>query len=342
MECEAFEEVKRKCREIALDLSIKSHLQKKAALDEIKREGDLTAGEEIEVESSLEPVNYSHLENWIDEGEGGDEDIDDDEVDLAGEFLDMYLEFPDEEPEPVPDAVATPLGATVPLSEAFDLVPVAGTVVPVAPAVPRLVNALAMSSESPVVDIRGFRSKPDVVLLAAGKGTAKAASAKNNDWAEKKVNSLRAGLGKLDNLLDEPLRLASYDMSIPLGDLPLPEIDVLLSDFFTRVLKQDGTAFPSPSLMNLLTSLNRVMRRASNLRAVQGRDPIFVAREFDIRTHPLFVKTQLTVDASLKKLHRDGVNKARAKVILIAVISDSFVYVASVFFNANTCALCAG
>lgn len=97
-------------------------------------------------------------------------------------------------------------------------------------------------------------------MLLASRGQAKSASRKNNDWAEAQVKKLRKAL--------------NMDMSIPLGNLPLTEFDDLSTDFFTRALKKCGDQHPSSSLMNLYNSLNRVMRIASNLRAVDGGIPV--------------------------------------------------------------------
>jgi hypothetical protein len=65
--------------------------------------------------------------------------------------------------------------------------------------------------------------------------------------------------------------------------------------------------------MNMLNYLSRILRRASELRAIEGRgnalDP-----SFNIKKSYEFPKTQGTVRADVKKSAREGRNKKRMKV----------------------------
>lgn len=108
----------------------------------IKEEPQPNVVDELEVQSQLQ--KGAEHDYW----EEDEEDCDSD-VDLTGEFLDMYLEFPEivvdvgDSTEARVGEASMPLGATVPLSEGYDLVPTAGTIVPVPIVVPRLVTASA-------------------------------------------------------------------------------------------------------------------------------------------------------------------------------------------------------
>jgi hypothetical protein len=59
-------------------------------------------------------------------------------------------------------------------------------------------------------------------------------------------------------------------MSIPLGDLPFKQLDLLFSRLLSTSVRKDDQSYPSETLVNSLNSLSRILRKASELRAIEG------------------------------------------------------------------------
>lgn len=127
----------------------------------------------------------------------------------------------------------------------------------------------------------------------------------NDNWALKRANLLRSQLG--------------WEVNIPLGDLPLEQLDELFSTLFARVTKMDGTIYPGASLMNMLNAFNPMIRRASEIRSVKGDRSSLVDKEFTINSHPMFAKTYMVMKTTLTKGGKQGANKKRKKVRPIKV-----------------------
>jgi hypothetical protein len=118
-----------------------------------------------------------------------------------------------------------------------------------------------------------FSASPDPELLAASLGQAAQKSANNDCWALLRANQLREKLG--------------WDMSIPLGEVPFKKLDELLSILLTMVRNKKGDLYPSATINNLLNSFSRILRQASELRAVEGRwqalENFNILRHFEFR-----------------------------------------------------------
>jgi hypothetical protein len=101
----------------------------------------------------------------------------------------------------------------------------------------------------------GFWDEPDPELLAASNGEDKSRSDMNDQWAQ----------------ADQLRRSLRWDMSIPLGDLPFKQLDLLFSRLLSTSVWKEGKSYPSKTLMNMLNCLSRILRRDSELRAIEGR-----------------------------------------------------------------------
>lgn len=89
-----------------------------------------------------------------------------------------------------------------------------------------VILSLSSSRQDQVeVSLPGLRLLPDPVLEEAGKGLEKLPSAQNDQWAVRRADGLRKGMG--------------WDMSLAFGDLPLVQVDELLSNYFARAVKKD-------------------------------------------------------------------------------------------------------
>jgi hypothetical protein len=153
----------------------------------------------------------------------------------------------------------------------------------------------------------GLLSEPDPELLAASKGQAKQKSFKNNQCALLRADQLRRKLG--------------WDMSVPLGDLPFKDLDVLLSNLFARLRKKNGELYPSETIMNMVGGYNRILVAASELRYLEARGDLLKAN-FNIKKHLEFPKTKLVIRAAVKKSAREGKNKKRHKVSTLTIAME--------------------
>lgn len=82
----------------------------------------------------------------------------------------------------------------------------------------------------------------------------------------------------------------------------------LLLDFFSKVVKVDGSSYPSASIMNLLNGFNRILRRASDVKSLKGLGNL-MDKNFNIISHFAFAKTRMVVNAIVKKSSYDNVKK---------------------------------
>ncbi|CAM6081530.1 unnamed protein product [Calypogeia fissa] len=144
------------------------------------------------------------------------------------------------------------------------------------------------------LSLPGLRAIPDKALVEAGRGEEKSPSKCSDKWALKRANTLRKGLG--------------WDMSTDLGDLPLKQLDQLFNNLFSRVVKKDGTPYPSATLMGMMNAFNRIIRRASEKRSLRGSDYL-VDRDFNINRHVAFTKTRMVLKATVRNVmsHRHNV-----------------------------------
>jgi hypothetical protein len=80
----------------------------------------------------------------------------------------------------------------------------------------------------------GFHDEPDPKLLAASLGDDKPRSHVNDGWALRQAGQLR--------------RKLNWDMSIPLGDLPFKQLDLLFSRLLATSVRKDGRAYPQSDI----------------------------------------------------------------------------------------------
>jgi hypothetical protein len=154
----------------------------------------------------------------------------------------------------------------------------------------------------------GFRNEPDPELFAASLGEDKPRLQVNDRWAFRQADQLRQKL--------------NWDMSIPLGDLTFKQLDLLFSKLLATSVKKDGWSYPSETLMNMLNCLSRILKRASTLRAIEGRGQALESG-FNIKKSYEFLKTQSTVRAAVKKSAREGLNKKRLKVYTLTIAMET-------------------
>lgn len=121
----------------------------------------------------------------------------------------------------------------------------------------KIPREIESGGKSPIgIGIPRLRATLDPSLVNVGRGEEKLASAHNDKWAIRRADLLRA--------------ILNWNMSVPLDDLPLSELNDLFSNLFARAVKVDGTTYPSAALMNMMNAFNRIIRRASNLRSLGG------------------------------------------------------------------------
>lgn len=65
------------------------------------------------------------------------------------------------------------------------------------------------------------------------------------------------------------LKGLSWDIYVGLGDLPLRQLDELLSNFQELLTKVDGTPYPSSTLMNMCNGFDCIIKRASDIRSLR-------------------------------------------------------------------------
>jgi hypothetical protein len=154
----------------------------------------------------------------------------------------------------------------------------------------------------------GFHDEPDPELLAASLGDDKPRSHVNDGWALRQADQLRQKL--------------NWDMSIPLGNLPFKQLNLLFSRLLATSVRKDGRAYPSETLMNMLNCLSQILKRASELKAIEGRGQALESG-FNIKKSHEFPKTRSTVSAAVKKSAREGLNKKRLKVYRLTIAMET-------------------
>jgi hypothetical protein len=153
----------------------------------------------------------------------------------------------------------------------------------------------------------GFRDKPDPELLATSNGNVKNRSAHNDHWALRQVDRLRKKL--------------NWDMSIHLGDLPYVQLNLLFSRFLGTTVKNNGEEYASATIMNKVGCLNRILRSANELRAIDGHGTALEAG-FNIKKSFWFPKTMKTITTTVQKSAREGKNKKTHKVLTLTLAME--------------------
>ncbi|KAI5071645.1 hypothetical protein GOP47_0013896 [Adiantum capillus-veneris] len=135
-------------------------------------------------------------------------------------------------------------------------------------------------------------------LVSLGESSTK----KKDNWARKKF--------------DEWRKICGFECQVPLEKLDLCQLNDMLSQFFVVVCKQNGSLFPSDTLMGMLCCFGRMIKKEQELRvALTGVTEV----PFDIVKNPIFKSTQNAVISTMRRSVARGVCKERKKSSVLGV-----------------------
>lgn len=120
-----------------------------------------------------------------------------------------------------------------------------------------IVAESVVTPSSPTLATAGLRAAPNQALADSRQGHKRLASAHNDKWAIRRDDFLQAAL--------------NWTMSVPLGDLPLRDLNELFAYHFTCVVKVDKSNYLNAMLMNTMNVFNQIIQRTSGVRSLRGR-----------------------------------------------------------------------
>ncbi|KAI5068402.1 hypothetical protein GOP47_0016747 [Adiantum capillus-veneris] len=135
-------------------------------------------------------------------------------------------------------------------------------------------------------------------LVSLGESSTK----QKDNWARKKF--------------DEWRKICGLECQVPLEKLDLRQLNDMLSQFFVVVCRQNGSLFPSDTLMGMLRCFGRMIKKEQELRvALTGVTEV----PFDIVKNPIFKSTQNAVISAMRRSVARGVCKERKKSSVLGV-----------------------
>ncbi|KAI5079751.1 hypothetical protein GOP47_0005230 [Adiantum capillus-veneris] len=135
-------------------------------------------------------------------------------------------------------------------------------------------------------------------LVSLGESSTK----QKDNWARKKF--------------DEWRKICGLECQVPLEKLDLRQLNDMLSQFFVVVCKQNGSLFPSDTLMGMLRCFGRMIKKEQELRvALTGVTEV----PFDIVKNPIFKSTQNAVISAMRRSVARGVCKERKKSSVLGI-----------------------